>query len=248
MKRTATVRTRKVRGKLNPRQTTPEELVQVFRPFVLFPRHALDYLAVSTQALERSSGSVIFRERSESTACFFILSGRVILNKTALTGKDFIIDIVTPGNPFGLVDCLQRVPYSFSARAHTSSQLLSIPREPFSSLLTEYPMVFREMMHLVSDRWRHAFTFSVALAHDLVERRVALVLLRLIAKFSPTGPEDDRPRIELTRLELSELAGCTPETASRVAKSLERSGCISLSQQGVITVEDRDSLIKLAHG
>ncbi len=248
MKRKSSLRTAKARGKFTSRATTPEELVRVFRPFILFPHHVLEYLSACSQVLLRSSGNVIFRERSESTSAFFVVTGRVVLNKRALKAKYFIVDIVTPGFPFGLIDSLQDVPYSFSAQAHTRSQLLSVPREPLASLLTEYPMVYREVMNIVADRWRHGLTFSVALAHDRVERRVALVLLRLIEKFSPPDASPESTRIELTRLELSELAGCTPETASRVAKKLERDGCISLAEQGVISVDNRNQLIKLAHG
>lgn len=248
MKRKSSFPTAKGRGRLTSRETTPEELVKVFRPFILFPRHVLEYLSGCSQVLLRNSGSVIFRERSDSSFAFFVVSGRVVLNKTALQGKHFIVDIVTPGFPFGLIDSLQDVSYSFSAQAHTCSQVLSVPREPLASLLTEYPMVYREVMNIVADRWRQGLSFSVALAHDPVERRVALVLLRLIEKFSPPIASSERPKIELTRLELSELAGCTPETASRVAKRLEREGCISLAAQGVIAVDNQDQLIKLAHG
>ena len=49
-------------------------------------------------------------------------------------------------------------------------------------------------------------------------------------------------RIFITRKELADLTGTTPETAIRVTKQLEREGVLDLTRPGVIKVPDIKAL------
>ena len=61
-------------------------------------------------------------------------------------------------------------------------------------------------------------------------------LLALAPRFGRPTTSVDQTRIFLTRKELADLTGTTPETAIRVTKNLEREGLLDLTKPGVIKI------------
>jgi CRP-like cAMP-binding protein len=61
-------------------------------------------------------------------------------------------------------------------------------------------------------------------------------LLALAPRFGRPAASSDQTRIFLTRKELADLTGTTPETAIRVTKNLEREGLLDLTKPGVIKI------------
>jgi CRP/FNR family transcriptional regulator len=80
------------------------------------------------------------------------------------------------------------------------------------------------------------------LAHAKVETRIASTLLALLPEFGKGGGANGHPRIFLTRKELAELTGTTPETAIRTTKHLERQGILDLTRPGIIKILKQDDL------
>jgi CRP/FNR family transcriptional regulator len=85
-------------------------------------------------------------------------------------------------------------------------------------------------------RLRRTNDLALGLAHSRVESRIVAALLALAPRFGRPSTSEDQTRIFLTRKELADLTGTTPETAIRVTKNLEREGLLDLTKPGVIKI------------
>lgn len=191
------------------------------------------------------SNALIAVEGETSPQGFVVVYGRVSLVKSSVNGKELIVEFIPPSDPFGLLSAIETGPYPFTARAQTDSRILWIPRAVISYLLDHFPDLTREYISKVLERLRKAHDLSRALAHDLVEVRIASALLALLPRYCSLSRDDDSYHIKLTRQELAEMTGTSPETVSRSVKTMERDGLLDLSETGKVKILDSGGLEKL---
>jgi len=97
----------------------------------------------------------------------------------------------------------------------------------------------------MSQRLRASHDISRGLAYDRVEVRIASTLSALVPKFSTSNDSNSDEEIftiDITRQELADLTGTSPETAIRITKAMERDGLLDLSRPCIIKILDLDRL------
>ena len=122
--------------------------------------------------------------------------------------------------------------YPFTARPQVDSRILWVPKVVITYLLDSYPELTREYISKVLDRLRKAHDLSRALAHDIVEVRIASALLALVPRFCTVDKSDDTYVVKLSRQELAEMTGTAPETVSRSVKGMEKGHAFRLDETG----------------
>ncbi|MCB0360245.1 MAG: Crp/Fnr family transcriptional regulator, partial [Bdellovibrionales bacterium] len=194
------------------------------------------------------AGDLLVFEGDDADAGVVVVSGRVAMLKTSASGKDLIVELLPPGDPFCLFPTIDDQPFSVSLRAQIESTVLWVPRSRFLAALDAHPEMSRKMVVDIFSRLRKSHDLSRALAHDLVEVRVASALLALVPHFSrrEDGNETEEFSIQMTRQELAEIIGSTAETVIRVCKSLERDGLIDLRKVGFVRLLDEGGLQRIA--
>ena len=188
------------------------------------------------------AGDPLAFEGAQRDFGFIILSGRVSLFKTSLSGKELIVELLAPTDLFGLTISIEEQPYSFSARAQIDSEVLFVPRQGIVNLLSKEPKLYREFIALISNRLSRSHDISRSLAHDRVEKRIANALITAI----PQEEETINYLLHITRRELAELAGTTVETAIRVTKRMEKDELLDLSKVGCIRIPNASALREFA--
>lgn len=158
-------------------------------------------------------GAIIFSEGGPPRAAFLLQQGLVKVVKQSPSHRAMAVEIVTPGEMFGVVAVLDRRVFPATAVALDESVVYEIPTDHFESLLTRNPVFAREVHAAVGAHVRNAQEMR-ALAGEPVEHRIAHVLLRLLPH--------RRSVARLRREDVAELAGCIPETAIRVLSSFKR--------------------------
>lgn len=185
----------------------------------------------------------IVHEGQERRTGFLVMDGRVAVYKTSTGGKELIVELLGPSDLFGLLAILEHAPFPFSARAHGLSRILLIPREVILFITDNFTEVSRELFQRVLERLRKAHDLSRALAHDKVEVRVASALLALRGTFAQQN--DKVFELEMTRQELGELTGTSPETVSRILNRMESDGIVDLSQAGKVLILGENELLNM---
>jgi CRP/FNR family transcriptional regulator len=167
---------------------------------------------------------------------FVVLSGRLAVIKSTAHGKELTLDLLIPGDCSGMVRALEPSELDTSIRGQTDAKLLAMPTTHLQSLAEKYPSIYRRISSELMRRIRRTNDLALGLAHSRVESRIVAALLALAPRFGRPSTSDDQTRIFLTRKELADLTGTTPETAIRVTKNLEREGLLDLTKPGVIKI------------
>jgi CRP-like cAMP-binding protein len=90
----------------------------------------------ASQQISFPRGLMIFRESSAADACYYVIEGRVQINKK-VRGKAprLKVAVIKPGEFFGEMAMLSGLPRSASALALTDVKALRISREEFARLV-----------------------------------------------------------------------------------------------------------------
>src|SRR5262245_38253287 len=100
--------------------------------------------------------AVIFFENEEGDFFFMILDGRIKVTILGDDGREVILSLLGPGDFFGEMALLDNEPRSATAIAVEDSELLSLHRTDFQTVLTENRSITSALIKTVSARLRHA--------------------------------------------------------------------------------------------
>ena len=162
-------------------------------------------------------GNTVFHEGDRPQGAFFLRSGLIKICKQSPSHRPLAVELVHPGEAFGVVAVLDRRPFPATAVALDASDVYEMPVAVFEDLLRGQRAFAREVHAAVGEHVRRAQEMR-SLSHEPVDRRIAHVLLRLMP----------RPRMEtrVRREDVADLAGCIPETAIRILADFKRRGWI----------------------
>lgn len=188
----------------------------------------------------------IFWEGDPSNWLYVVSEGKVRVLKQSASGKDIILEIISSGDLFGGVAVLDKRPYPASAQAMEDSKILKLSRSNILKILDSYPTVAIDTVTHMGKRLRDAHEMMRSLAAERVEKRIATILLRLAEKIGIEEPGGTRLDINLTRLDLAEMAGTTVETAIRVMSKFGKEGLVDSHAKKIIITnkEGLESLLE----
>ncbi len=186
----------------------------------------------------------IFWEGDPSNWLYVVSEGKVRVLKQSASGKDIILEIISSGDLFGGVAVLDKRPYPASAQAMENSKILKLSRSNILKILDSYPTVAIDTVTYMGKRLRDAHEMMRSLAAERVEKRIATILLRLAEKIGIKEPSGIRLDINLTRLDLAEMAGTTVETAIRVMSKFGKGGLVD-SHAKKIVITNKEGLESL---
>jgi CRP-like cAMP-binding protein len=208
------------------------------------PRQQMDDVAEKLKVLSCKKGEVIFREGDAGDAVYFVLNGRVKLQRHTLQGRDVVVDVLGPGRVFGIMAAVTKSRYSAEAQALENAVLAEVLRSDFMEILSKYPSVAVRTSQELAERLRSANELINTLAVEKVDRRIAFILIKLARVSSGTPEEIELP---LTRQDIADMAGTTVETAIRVINRFKKAKMIE-TRRGRIRIVDRESLLKYTSG
>lgn len=183
-------------------------------------------LAAAAREKRYAKGETLFQAGEPSDAVWVVKTGRVHLMKFLADGKASTTCVMTPGEPFCCLPALDRQPYPVDAIAASDTVVIRIPQTAFHQAMERSPAFTQDALCLFCDRLRGVEEKS-CMVYEPAEQRLAQVLLGLAKKFGATIP--------LTRQELAEIAGTTPETTIRTLSRFKRQGLIR-SLRGTTTL------------
>ncbi len=222
-------------------------ILERIEPLRSLSKPAVQSLANLSEIITCNAGEFIHIEENDPERAFIVLTGRISIIKTSASGKDLILSLLGPGDCFGMLYLLPEFGKVASARAQLDSKLLSFPRSHFTQLRTTVPELMDALTVELTSCLSTSYQLAMSLAHSRVETRILSTLVALVSTLAKSSPKSqNEARIFITRKELADLTGTTPETAIRVTKQLERDGVLELSRPGIIKVPDLTKLRSLA--
>ena len=214
------------------------ELIGTSVLFGGLPEEQLD--AIVKIAVEKKFGKneAIFFEGDPGNGFYMVAEGKVKIFKMSFAGKEQILHIFGPGEPFGEVPVFHGQPFPASAETLVKSTLIFFPREKFIALVHENPSLALNMLAVLSMRLRRFVTQIENLSLKEVPARIAGYLLYLLEE----QKSDDSVELEISKGQLASLLGTIPETLSRIFAKMSDEGLIAVDGKK-IRILDRKALV-----
>jgi CRP-like cAMP-binding protein len=142
---------------------------------------------------------------------------------------------------------MQRFDYPGTAVAVIDSTLIAWPMSLWEAWLGRQPLLAGRVMQVIGSRLQDAHTRIREITTEVVERRVAHAILRLVQDAG--RKEDGGIRIDfpLSRQDVAEMAGTKLYTVSRIFKAWEAAGLVEVGRQKLL-VKDPHGLVLIAEG
>lgn len=204
-------------------------------------REQYDELATIVVAHSYRGGQIIFSEGDEGSGFYVVISGRVKVFKLSPDGKEQILHVFGPGEPFGEASVFAGQRFPAHAEALEESRIFFFPRAAFIELIKQDPSLALNMLAILSRRLRK-FTLLV---EDLSLKEVPGRLAAYLLYMSKQRDESNDLELDVAKGQLASLLGTIPETLSRILTKMVRHGLIQ-SDGPRIRILDRQGLEELA--
>jgi len=188
-------------------------------------------------------GETIFSEGEVANGFFVVQRGKVKIYKISFEGKEQIIHIFGPGEPFGEVPMFEGKHFPAHAVAIEESVVIFLRRSSFVNLIQTNPSLALNMLAVLSRRLRGL----TVMVEDLSLREVPARLAGHLLYLSNTQKGAVQFNLDLPKGQLAGLIGTIPETMSRIMSKMVKNGFIQI-EGSVVTILDRDALVELSEG
>jgi CRP/FNR family transcriptional regulator, cyclic AMP receptor protein len=210
---------------------TSEQAFEALKGMDLFtavPDEALSALTrfARTQFVER--GDAVFRQdESCRDYLYVVVDGEITLAIESQDGRETIIALMKQGEFFGDLSLWDGSCYALTATAGNHSRLLCLRREDLFDCMRRYPDFAFSMVCELSQRVTACHQRLTHLAHQRVEKRLAALFLQLFEEKGVRLKDEMGRRCIILRnrprqLDLSEMAGTSRETVSRIMTQWEK--------------------------
>jgi len=169
------------------------------------------------------------------------VKGLVKIFKVSSEGKEQILHILGPGEPFGEVPVFSGQSFPANSEAIAKSHLLFFPRNAMVELISTNPSLALNMLAVLSMRLRQ-FTVQIEnLSLKEVPSRLAAYLMYL----SEEQGSLESVVLNISKAQIASLLGTIPETLSRIFSKMSRRNLIEVKDRE-ITLSDPQGLRQLA--
>jgi len=199
-------------------------------------------LAEMTELSNYEKGERIFYEGDRADGFFVVHSGRVKIFKLSGEGKEQILHVMEPGDPFGEVPMFAGGRYPADAEAVEPSLLLFFSRASFTDMISREPSLAMSMMTSLSGRLLHLTTLIENLSLKEVPERLASYLLYLRERDKGTDLD-----LRISKGQLANILGTSPETLSRALGKMSARGVIKVQGRN-IRLLDPEAMKEIATG
>jgi CRP/FNR family transcriptional regulator, cyclic AMP receptor protein len=193
-------------------------------------------------------GEFILHEGDHLPAKLFaVLSGTIQIKKTATTGKETLLRMLSAGEPFAAPALFGNGISPATVVADQDCQILTVERTALLELIQQTPDVALRIIAVLTERLQHLHST----VHGLVSERAIVRLAQLIqavAKEQGTETTDRRVHLNtpLSYYQIARSIGITYEECVRLFKQIQT--VVSYHRGGKIIVLDQEQLAAIAEG
>ena len=190
-------------------------------------------------------GETIFKEGDPPDFCYVLARGRVKVFKRTPDGKDVLLEVLGPGDPFGAVSVYEGRPCPATASALETSTCVLVPRRSLFDLIERHPALVRGLLPGLTRRFVDLAGRMAELTGGRVELRLASLLLRLAGEKGRPDFGGVFVPVALSRRELADMTGTTTETCIRIMSRWGRQRIVETRKDGFV-IRDIEALAEVS--
>jgi CRP-like cAMP-binding protein len=207
--------------------------------------HELHIILQAGRPRQMTGGDYFFMQDDPAEHVYLLEQGQVKLGQVTLEGAQVILNVIGPGEIFGLIGFVENNLYPVSALAVNDCMALSWDRLGLVRLAESYPRLALNAMNHMAVRVSEFQGQIRALATERVERRLARVLLRLVRQVGKKVESGVLIDLSVSRQDLAEMSGTTLYTVSRILSQWDRAGLIEAGRERVV-IRSPHGLVSIA--
>lgn len=182
----------------------------------------LNKLCDITTSVKYDENSIIFYEGDTSKYLHCLVSGVVKLYKTTSHDKEIILKYFNANELIAEVASFENIPYPATALAHTSVTLLKIDFQKFKNIMYQNPeLSFAIQVSLIK---------KIKALEVVISRHIILDAKERVIEFIYENTEDF---FKMKNIEIAKILNLTPETFSRVLKTLKNEGYVDMKEKTI---------------
>jgi CRP-like cAMP-binding protein len=187
-------------------------------------------------------GSLLFYEDGVPTGIFQIKKGKAKKFKRSFSGSEQIFYIYTPNDVLGYHALFGEERYQDSCEALEDLEVNFIAKDVFFQLLQDIPALQRTFIKNIGHEFGVLANIIAVLAQKNLNTRLAINLLILENRFQKHHKE--RIGIDLTREDLANIIGTSPESLGRSLKQFKEERIIRVEKRNIFII-NRDLVFQL---
>jgi CRP/FNR family transcriptional regulator len=190
----------------------------------------LDEAAITRKALRR--GEALFTQGDTFHALYAVRSGCLKSVMVDENGAEQVLGFHLPGEIMGL-DALKEDRHLCSAVALDTAHVCALPFTQLQALSQRLPSLNRYLFRLLSQEVANDHELLLWLGAKSAPERLANFLLGFAGRMQRRGLSATHFTLPMTRHELANHLGLTPETVSRTLSQMQKDGLIKLAAKDI---------------
>jgi len=218
--------------------TSPRDILKSTPLFAALDDSEVSSLAARCGIRPYSQGELLFSEGEPCKGLYIVVSGRVRIFKTSLSGREQVLAVEGPGASVAELPVFDGGSYPASASALERSEVLFVSRADLRAICLEKPEVSLKLLQVVGARLRRLVGIIEELSFTTVRHRLISWILR------QEGRPTDRGivfSLNATHQELAAQIGTVRELVSRNLARLQAQSLIEMNGRE-ITILDHEGL------
>lgn len=204
-----------------------KNLVSNYSLFEGLSQEKIDIYLENSQFHETENKKSIFKQGESAEYFYIVLKGIFKLHKTVNTNKDVVLNFSSKGDVIAALIMPNANPvYPISATSIGTSESLKIPRHDYLNLWLQDSHLVRNLQNLIQEKMNRIHE-DKKFSTMSVESKLANFLL----KFSGNDVSNDTFLFSVTRKDIANAIGTTPESVMRTLSTWSKKGIISESDK-----------------
>ena len=186
-------------------------------------------------------GETIWAKGANVDFCALIEQGFVQMVRASGAEPEMVLEIMGPGQVFGLLGTLEGTGCPLRAQALTNVSYLQIRKQDALAAYQQSSKMKQILVSITSRRLHSHHATVAALASESASKRLSTMLLTLAESYGEWVEEGVRIKLPLTRQVLAQMTGLTTETTIRILSSWTQRNLITTHHR-FITLLDLPAL------
>ncbi|TVS18743.1 MAG: Crp/Fnr family transcriptional regulator [Gammaproteobacteria bacterium] len=218
--------------------------VEALRSCYLFTdadAQSVELLGEASHVVRLPAGSALFSAGDESNGLYIMRSGLVRIWVADTEGRELTLALMEPGDPFGEIALLDRLPRSASATAIEDTICLLTPVSAMEAALEQNPRLARHLIEQLCEILRRNTRELSGYAFLSLDARLAQKLYELALAYAETDGKTAHFTRRFSQTELAQMLGATREAVNKRLAALVHDGLVR-QKDGYVTLTDLAAL------
>jgi CRP-like cAMP-binding protein len=204
----------------------------------------LESLAGLSRVVHVDRGEIIWMTGDQVDYFGLAGTGFVKMVRGNADGTDVAVELMGPGQIFGMMGTISMGGCPLTAIAVTDMWYLRIPKRPFLDIYESNVRLKDILVRRMTLRLHGAMDLMARMSSGRVDERIAAILFILADSYGERKGKAMTLRVPLTRQEIAEMAGTTVESCIRVMSRWQKADLVS-TEKHFITILDEQRLTRI---